>query len=342
MAKKSTKSTKSAAAEPVAAPEVAATEAAGQESLPINETYNIYDHPIDEITPRGIRKLDQAAVESLAKSIRTAGLEQPIVIGTDGVVVDGDHRLAACKLLGWKDIPVRYAVDPKTKKHIESTDNKAFVQTLVANLQRQNMTPIETGTIFAEALEKKIAADAKTLAGMLGVSTAYVSRYLGLVQRGIPALRDALSEGKVTVEAAQAIISRAKSEADQQAMLDNLLKASDGKITIETVNQAVPPGAEQTEEQVSFTAKRRGRPAGSASKRVTLPGSCMPESGNVSAQLARSADGGWAVSVTVTVASKGKTFQGFDLAKKVQAEIAGMDSAAVRKELEVARERLDG
>jgi ParB family chromosome partitioning protein len=50
------------------------------------------------------KKLDD--IESLAASIKELGLLHPIVVRPDGRLIAGERRLAACKRLGWKTVPV--------------------------------------------------------------------------------------------------------------------------------------------------------------------------------------------------------------------------------------------
>jgi ParB family transcriptional regulator, chromosome partitioning protein len=57
---------------------------------------------------RGVRhRRDLGDIDSLARSIAEIGLLHPIVIRPDGVLIAGERRLAACKALGWSEIPVR-------------------------------------------------------------------------------------------------------------------------------------------------------------------------------------------------------------------------------------------
>jgi ParB family chromosome partitioning protein len=42
----------------------------------------------------------------MAASIEDIGLLNPITVDENGLLLAGGRRLAACKLLGWKDIPV--------------------------------------------------------------------------------------------------------------------------------------------------------------------------------------------------------------------------------------------
>jgi len=66
--------------------------------------------PVDKVKPSGLglRDLDEAIVEDLAKSIKANGLLQPIMVKPAGdgyELVFGLHRLEACRRLGWRTIP---------------------------------------------------------------------------------------------------------------------------------------------------------------------------------------------------------------------------------------------
>jgi ParB-like nuclease family protein len=54
---------------------------------------------------RKLRKNDAAHVREIANSISTLGFNVPLLIGKDNVVVDGDSRLEAAKLLGLSSVP---------------------------------------------------------------------------------------------------------------------------------------------------------------------------------------------------------------------------------------------
>jgi ParB family chromosome partitioning protein len=66
---------------------------------------------IDQITisrdERQRREL--VGIEELAESIRVTGLINPPVVDQNLVLVAGERRLTACKLLGWTAIPVQFA-----------------------------------------------------------------------------------------------------------------------------------------------------------------------------------------------------------------------------------------
>jgi DNA modification methylase len=54
---------------------------------------------------RKLRKSDPAHVREIANSINTLGFNVPLLIGKDNIVVDGDSRLEAAKLLGLSSVP---------------------------------------------------------------------------------------------------------------------------------------------------------------------------------------------------------------------------------------------
>ena len=50
---------------------------------------------------------DLGDIDSLAESIKEIGLLHPPVVNERNELVAGYRRLEACKLLGWREIPVR-------------------------------------------------------------------------------------------------------------------------------------------------------------------------------------------------------------------------------------------
>jgi ParB family transcriptional regulator, chromosome partitioning protein len=62
--------------------------------------------PISSIQVGKRHRRDLGDIEWLAGSIEDIGLLHPITVSEDGVLLAGRRRLAACKKLGWKNIPV--------------------------------------------------------------------------------------------------------------------------------------------------------------------------------------------------------------------------------------------
>ena len=71
-------------------------------------------------------RVNDAAVEAVAKSIKEFGWQQPIVVDKDMVVIVGDTRLKSAKLLGLTEVPVVVAdnLTPEQVQAYRIADNK--------------------------------------------------------------------------------------------------------------------------------------------------------------------------------------------------------------------------
>ena len=68
--------------------------------------------PIASITIGDRHRRDMGDLRALASSIADVGLLHPIVVTPDGMLIAGERRLAACKLLGWTEIPATVRSGP--------------------------------------------------------------------------------------------------------------------------------------------------------------------------------------------------------------------------------------
>jgi ParB family chromosome partitioning protein len=121
------------------------------------------------------RKFDPEALESLASSIRTQGVVQPIVArpvaGGRYEIVAGERRWRAAQMAGLKTIPAVIRQIP---------DRTAMAVALVENIQRSDLNPLEE----AEALKRLIDECGLThelTAEAVGRSRAAVSNLLRLL-----------------------------------------------------------------------------------------------------------------------------------------------------------------
>ena len=82
---------------------------------------------------------DFGDIDALARSIAELNLLHPIVIRPDGELIAGVRRLAACKTLGWQDIPV----------HVVELDKIARGE-FAENAYRKGFLPSEIYAIWKE------------------------------------------------------------------------------------------------------------------------------------------------------------------------------------------------
>jgi hypothetical protein len=94
-------------------------------------------HPFANKFPR----LPEPELEELAESIRANGLQNPIVITPDGLILDGRNRAAACELAG---------VEPHFVIH-DGEDAAGFV--IAANITRRHLSTGQRAMATAQVLE---------------------------------------------------------------------------------------------------------------------------------------------------------------------------------------------
>jgi len=131
---------------------------------------------IDKISenPYQPRKyFEESSLRELSESIKNNGVIQPIIVRIEDddkfVLVAGERRLRAAKMSGYAKIPA-----------IITTGNPIEIS-LIENLQRENLKPIEE----AEALNKMIEVYQYTqekLSRVLGKSKSTISEILSLVK----------------------------------------------------------------------------------------------------------------------------------------------------------------
>lgn len=99
------------------------------------------DLPIEAISAspnQSRRNFAADALNELADSIRAEGLMQPIVVREKSKgefqLIAGERRWRACKLIGMKTISARV---------VKASDASSAAMTLIENLQRENLDPIE-------------------------------------------------------------------------------------------------------------------------------------------------------------------------------------------------------
>jgi ParB family transcriptional regulator, chromosome partitioning protein len=87
-------------------------------------------------------------VSSLAESINMNGLLQPIVVriieGNYFEIVAGNRRFLACKHLSLRKIPCHI---------MDLSDKEAYELSLIENMQRRSINPIEEGQAYSRYIE---------------------------------------------------------------------------------------------------------------------------------------------------------------------------------------------
>ena len=131
---------------------------------------------------------DYGDVESLAQSIKSEGLINPITVDTESNLLAGGRRLEACKLLGWDSIDA-------TIFKIENEYELRIVE-LIENIQRKEMTWAEQANLVKRINDLMKSEDIqwtqKQTASLLSMSPGHVSDQLSIadVVDQVPALAE--------------------------------------------------------------------------------------------------------------------------------------------------------
>ena len=130
-------------------------------------------HP-DPRQPR--RRFDEAALESLAASIRTAGLMQPIVLrpreaGGFRIIV-GERRWRAAQNVGLATVPAIVR---------EIDDRTAAEWALIENIQREDLNPLERAEAFRR-LTDEYGMTHQDVAERVGLNRSTVTNLLRLLE----------------------------------------------------------------------------------------------------------------------------------------------------------------
>jgi ParB family chromosome partitioning protein len=140
-------------------------------------------------------------VEELAQSIKKIGLLQPIVVRINSSehfeIVAGNRRYNACKKLGRKKIACHV---------VELDDKAAYEVSIIENLQRQTLNPVEEGRAFIKYVNKFGWGGVSELALKLSKSPGYVCRRMKLVELPKDVI-ELISKSEISVSIAEELLS---------------------------------------------------------------------------------------------------------------------------------------
>lgn len=144
------------------------------------------------------KQFDEAALSELADSIAQHGVLQPLlvrpIIGGGYQLIAGERRWRASRIAGLTQVPVIIK---------ELTDDEAAVISLIENLQREDLNPIEEAYGFA-SLIKDFDLTQEEAARRVGKSRPAVANALRLLRLPQEVI-DVVREGKLSAGHARAL-----------------------------------------------------------------------------------------------------------------------------------------
>ena len=162
----------------------------------------------------------ETALEELAQSIRASGVIQPLVVrrvGSRYQLIAGERRWRASQRAQLLRVPVVIR---------EVGDEQALELTLVENIQREDLNPIEQARAF-ERLMDQFHLTQDEVASRTGKDRVTVANSVRLLGLEGPLL-EWIEEGKITAGHGRALLAIE----DRKLRSDLALKASRGKLTV--------------------------------------------------------------------------------------------------------------
>jgi ParB family chromosome partitioning protein len=162
----------------------------------------------------------ETGLEELAQSVRTSGIIQPLVVRKIGAryqLIAGERRWRASQRAQLLRVPVVVR---------EVSDEQALELTLVENIQREDLNPIEQARAFQRLMEEfHLTQD--EVAARTGKDRVTVANSVRLLSLEGPLL-EWIEEGKITAGHGRALLAIE----DRKLRSDLALKASRGKLTV--------------------------------------------------------------------------------------------------------------
>ena len=172
------------------------------------------------------KKFDEAALQELADSIRAHGVIQPIVvtpIGKRFMIIAGERRFRASKMAAQTEIPaiIRHYT-PQEIKEIS----------LIENLQREDLTPIETARAI-RTLMTEFNMTQEAVADRIGKSRSAVANTLRLLNlhEGVIQL---IEEGRLSAGHARTLVV-----VPQEHQYKLALRGCDNQMTVREMEKAI-------------------------------------------------------------------------------------------------------
>lgn len=182
-----------------------------------HHTFPVRDISVGRIRPEdGLgRKRDRSGHRELQRSIQQFGVLTPITVRAapdgsgDFLLIKGQGRTLACRLLGVKTIPAVVVDDAYS-------ETEKVQQFLVENVARLKMRPVDRALLIQRA--RQDGEETSAIASRFGVSPSTVRRLLAQLDGATKTEVEALQKGDVSL-AMHAVIARHVEPAERAAVL---------------------------------------------------------------------------------------------------------------------------
>ncbi len=192
--------------------------------------------PIQSILPnpeQPRRLFDEEALKELAQSIKENGIIQPVIVEEAGdktyILQDGERRWRAARMIGLEEIPA-IVISPLNGNGQE----QRLVRALVANIQRQDLGPIEEAEAYQKL--KGLGWTLNQISVKTGKRVSWISSRMKLLDLE-PEIQELIHTGKLSGD--PRVYYALRRLADSQTRIEVAMKAVERHLTISTLEKAV-------------------------------------------------------------------------------------------------------
>lgn len=201
--------------------------------------------PTNAIDPNPVqprRAFPNERLAELAQSIRANGIIQPLVVRRVGEryqLVAGERRWRAAKLAGLESVPVVIQEIP---------DDRLLEITLIENIQREDLNPIETAIAF-ERMTQELQLTSEEIGRRTGKDRTTIVNTLRLLQ--LPRdLQQMVAEGALTAGHARCLLKIEDGELQREVAI----KAAAGDWSVRQLERTTTKIAEAGDAQAAHRA----------------------------------------------------------------------------------------
>src|SRR5262245_19702346 len=195
---------------------------------------------IDRLSPNTFQprsQADEARLDELARSIKSTGMIQPIVVRRAGEyfqIIAGERRWRAAKRAGLQRVPI------VVREVAIGQERSLLEMALIENIQRENLNPIDEAKAYRR-LSDEFRLTQEDIATRVGKDRASVANYVRLLK--LPdEVRAEVATGRLTMGHARELLALT-SEADQlQAARDVIARNLSARETESLVKKIVEGG----------------------------------------------------------------------------------------------------
>jgi len=217
---------------------VSGSASAGTAAVPARDPMSAGPHPgfqqgpqqidIDLLEPSPFQprtRFREEALEELARSIKASGIIQPLVVrpvGSRYQLIAGERRWRAAQRAGLTKVSVIVR---------QVSDELALEMTLVENIQREDLNPIEAARAFDRLMEE-FQLTQEVVAERTGKDRTTVANAVRLLKLE-PTIQEWIEEGKLSAGHGRALLA----VADPQLRTRYALRASRGGLTVRQIER---------------------------------------------------------------------------------------------------------